>query len=102
METKACVGCGWCCLTDQCMESHRKHGYMPRCPEVFWDPFQQRYQCSMMLDPVQGLASRKALLQGKGCCAPLNPWRDDVRNRDHQPISPWEATESPEKTSTKG
>lgn len=82
MALKPCVGCGWCCLTDQCEESHRKYGYMLRCPEVFWDQSVRRYNCRMMLDPVSGAASRKALLQGKGCCAPLNPWRTDVRNRD--------------------
>lgn len=49
--SKPCVGCGWCCLTDPCMESHRKYGYMRRCPDLFWDEEKQRYMCGMMLDP---------------------------------------------------
>ncbi len=67
------------------MESHRKHGYLPRCPEIIWDVVNVRYTCRLMQDPVSGAASRKALLQGKGCCAPLNTWREDVRNRDPLP-----------------
>jgi len=67
------------------MESHRKHGYLPRCPEIVWDVENVRYNCRLMQDPVGGAASRKALLQGKGCCAPLNTWRDNVCNRDPLP-----------------
>ena len=67
------------------MESHRKHGYQPRCPEIVWDADSSRYNCRLMQDPVHGASSRKALLQGKGCCAPLNPWREHVRNRDPLP-----------------
>lgn len=81
--SKPCVGCGWCCLTDQCGESHRIHGYVPRCPEVYWDEAVHKYLCKLMLDPERGEEFRKALHSGVGCCAPLNDWRDDVRNRDN-------------------
>jgi hypothetical protein len=82
MVQTPCVGCGWCCLTDQCMESHRIHGYLPRCPEIEWDEQLGRYICLLMLDPLQGGAFKTALLEGRGCSAPLNPWRDNVCNRD--------------------
>ncbi|MDR3045970.1 MAG: hypothetical protein LBU75_17175 [Desulfovibrio sp.] len=43
-----CVGCGWCCLSDQCQVSHRLHGYVPRCPELIWDAPLGRYLCLLM------------------------------------------------------
>lgn len=78
----SCVGCGWCCLTDQCGESHRLHGYVSRCPEVFWHEGAGQYRCRLMMDPELGEHYRNTLHSGDGCCAPLNQWRDDVRNRD--------------------
>ncbi|HDQ41223.1 MAG TPA: hypothetical protein ENN39_09385 [Desulfonatronum sp.] len=65
------------------MESHRLHGYQPRCPELFWDNGQGRYLCRLAKDPVHGETFRRALLIGKGCCAPLNPWREEARNREN-------------------
>ncbi len=83
MSFKPCVGCGWCCLSDQCEVSHRKYGYRPRCPDLFWDEDAQRYVCLLMLDPVAGETARRELFAGQGCCAPLTTWRENVRNRDN-------------------
>lgn len=80
--SKPCVGCGWCCLDNQCEESHRQYGYMRRCPDLKWDDEQGRYLCLMMLDPEKGDQARRSNHEGQGCYAPLNKWRDDVRNRD--------------------
>ncbi len=72
------MGCGWCCLTDQCQESHILHGYRERCPEVYWDDGAGRYLCRL----AGQTRFRELLGMGQGCCAPLNGWRADVRNRD--------------------
>ncbi|MEF2145485.1 MAG: hypothetical protein V3573_08570 [Desulfovibrionaceae bacterium] len=76
------MGCGWCCISDQCEVSHRKYGYMRRCPDLYWDETAKRYLCRTMSDPVQGEDARRQLFEGQGCCAPLTHWREDVRNRD--------------------
>lgn len=55
---------------------------MPRCPDLLWDEAAGRYVCLLMRDTERGAAVRAALFEGQGCCAPLNAWRDDVRNRD--------------------
>ncbi len=82
MPSKPCVGCGCCCLSDPCEVSHRLYGYMPRCPDLLWDEAASRYVCLLMRDPERGAEVRAALGAGQGCCAPLNAWRADVRNRD--------------------
>ncbi|NDV28713.1 hypothetical protein [Desulfovibrio sp. JC010] len=82
MSGKPCVGCGWCCISDQCEVSHRKYGYMKRCPDLFWDESMNRYICLLMSDPDEGEDAKRQLFEGLGCCAPLMTWRDDVRNRD--------------------
>lgn len=64
------------------MDSHRRYGYLRRCPDLLWDEAAERYVCLLMRDPVLGAAVRRAQNEGGGCCAPLNDWRDDVRNRD--------------------
>lgn len=51
MSHTPCVGCGWCCLSDQCQVSHRLHGYLPRCPELVWDAARGRYLCLLMAPP---------------------------------------------------
>jgi len=72
------MGCGWCCLDAQCAESHILHGYLERCPELTWDEGLGLYRCRLA-----GIERfRKLLAMGEGCCAPLNPWRGDVRRRD--------------------
>lgn len=82
MSYLPCVGCGWCCLNDQCTDSMRRHGYLSRCPELSWDETAARYVCRTMLEGKSGDAVRHNQHAGLGCCAPLNPWRCDVRNRD--------------------
>ena len=82
IPSKPCVGCGWCCLDNPCAVSHRRHGYTRRCPDLHWDQDQGRYVCLVMLDHALEPEHREGLHRGEGCCAPLNPWRDDVRNRD--------------------
>jgi len=76
------VGCGWCCLNDQCHVSHELYGYCRPCPDIHWDEVRGRYVCQLMLDPAKREQYRTALYQGEGCCARFNPWRTDVRNRD--------------------
>lgn len=78
---KPCLGCGWCCLSDQCPESHRRYGYLKRCPDLFWDGSKKRYLCLLMDDPQIGEDVRQALHAGQGCCAPLCDWRADVKDR---------------------
>ncbi|THB63616.1 MAG: hypothetical protein D6E12_16540 [Desulfovibrio sp.] len=82
MSLTPCVGCGWCCLSDQCPTSHRKHGFLPRCPELLWDEEARRYTCVLMADPEHGAEYRYEIGEGEGCCAPLNSFRNEVRNRD--------------------
>lgn len=84
MSSKPCVGCGWCCLSDPCWVSHWRHGYTRRCPELYWDEELGRYMCAAMDDPEEGDYARRKLYEGQGCCAPDNPFRDDVRNRDRE------------------
>lgn len=64
------------------MDSMRYHGYQRRCPDLHWDKNQQRYTCLAMLDPNRADEMCFNQHTGKGCCAPLNPWRHDVKNRD--------------------
>ncbi len=80
-----CVGCGWCCLSDPCVESHILYGYQKRCPDLYWDDAAGRYQCRLAEDPVRGERFRFLLGVGEGCCARFNAWREDVRNRDDDP-----------------
>ncbi len=66
------------------MESHRRYGYMRRCPDLFWDEEKARYMCGLMLDPEMSEQVRKSQHEGQGCYAPLNAWREEVRNRDSE------------------
>lgn len=75
------MGCGWCCQDSQCDVSHRLYGYAPRCPDLFWDPGPERYLCRLAGHPERGAEFRAALGIGQGCCAPLNAWRGQVRER---------------------
>lgn len=81
MTSLPCVGCGWCCLDTPCDVSHRRYGYRERCPDLAWDEGAGRYLCRLAADPGLGAALREELGIGCGCCAPLNAWRDDVRER---------------------
>ena len=60
----------------------RRYGYLPRCPDLFWSDEQRRYLCRAMLEGEAQAAVRFNQHADKGCCAPLNSWRQDVRNRD--------------------
>ncbi|MDD4953076.1 MAG: hypothetical protein PHV85_11050 [Desulfovibrionaceae bacterium] len=82
MSAPSCIGCGWCCLSDQCEVSHQLYGYQKRCPDIYWDQARGRYLCRLFSDPAKGREHREALAAGDGCCGRFNPWRDDVRNRD--------------------
>jgi hypothetical protein len=64
------------------MESHRKYGYMRRCPDLFWDEEAGRYLCGLMLAPETAEQVKQSQHAGQGCYAPLNSWREEVRNRD--------------------
>jgi hypothetical protein len=77
----ACVGCGWCCLHDQCDYSHRLHGYVRRCPELVWDRGRGRYLCALVGNPEHDAAIRGNQFIDQGCCARANPWRAEVRFR---------------------
>lgn len=79
-----CVGCGWCCLADQCEVSHRLHGYQARCPELYWSDTVGCYRCALMSHPQYGELARRSCHAGKGCCAPLNTWRKDIRKREDE------------------
>lgn len=82
MSAVPCVGCGWCCISDQCRESHILHGYRKRCPELYWEASEARYKCRLAEDPEHGERYRFLLGVGQGCCARFNAWRGDVKNRD--------------------
>ena len=59
-----------------------RHGYLPHCPDLLWNDEQGRYLCRAMLEGESRVDVRYNQHAGKGCCAPLNAWRQDVRNRD--------------------
>ncbi|ABB37193.1 hypothetical protein Dde_0392 [Oleidesulfovibrio alaskensis G20] len=84
VSTRACTpcnGCGWCCLDHPCDESVYLHGYTDRCPELCWSKSRNRYLCRLAADAVRGRRFRDNLRMGEGCCAPQNPWRQNVRQR---------------------
>jgi hypothetical protein len=79
--TQPCVGCGFCCLKTPCGASLRIHGTTDVCPELNWNG--SRYECKLMTRPGQiGERYRKELYAGAGCCAGLNSWRKEVKERD--------------------
>lgn len=76
LETKPCIGCGYCCAKAQCIISIRIYGRTRRCPSLRWNG--QRHVCVLMLD--QNLLYqqyRKELGEGLGCCSSLNSWRSE-------------------------
>jgi hypothetical protein len=64
------------------VESHILYGYLPRCPDLYWDKASHCYRCRLAEDPQHGERFRFLLGVGHGCCAPLNPWREAIRCRD--------------------
>lgn len=81
MKVKTCVGCGFCCLKAICEVGARLYGPgVTQCPALEWK--ESRYVCKLMeLPGDQGLAYRLELYAGEGCCAGLNTWRQDVKDR---------------------
>lgn len=69
------------------MESHILYGYRKRCPDLYWDAVGGIYRCRLAEDPERGERFRFLLGVGEGCCAPLNTWRNDVKNRDEDSTS---------------
>lgn len=83
LRISECVGCGWCCIKTQCGVSLRLHGKQNRCPELIWSIDENRYFCRLMtFETSLSDAYKKELYAGEGCCASLNSWRRDIRNRD--------------------
>lgn len=68
-----CVGCGYCCIKVPCTRSLATFGKLD-CPALVWNG--ERYRCAMAEE------WGAELYMGEGCCAALNTWRLDVRNRD--------------------
>lgn len=81
IPVKECVGCGWCCWKTPCWVSIRIHGTaIAPCPELRWNG--TRHVCKLMeMEGQLGANYRKELFAGEGCCANLNSWRRDIRNR---------------------
>jgi len=83
MKVQPCVGCGHCCITAKCGAAQRLYPAADRCPKLRWDEGEGRYFCELMELPGEvGLAYRKELYAGEGCCQNLNSWRLDVKRRD--------------------
>jgi len=70
---KQCVGCGYCCITAKCSIGLFLYGQNGRCPALKWNG--RRYLCELVD------LFKDALAIGAGCCAPLNTWREKVRER---------------------
>jgi len=70
---KSCVGCGYCCITATCSIGLYLYGLNVRCPALKWNG--KRYLCELVD------LYKNALAIGEGCCAPLNTWRERVRDR---------------------
>jgi hypothetical protein len=73
---KQCVGCGYCCITAMCSIGLHVFGKVGKCPALTWNG--HRYICEIADLFVN------ALNIGKGCCAPLNTWRERVRERKEE------------------
>jgi hypothetical protein len=87
-ESRACVGCGYCCIKNTCTFGRYRHPEAEgrRCPELFWNG--KRYVCRMMDLPRMGDFYRDQLQVGDGCASYLNPWREEVRERREDEIPP--------------
>ena len=72
-----CVGCGYCCMKVLCFQAFEKYNFIRgRCPELYWNG--EMYRCKAIEE-----SETFALLlsEGEGCCANLNTWRWNVRER---------------------
>lgn len=96
METKECVGCGFCCIKAPCVAALRLYPGATICPQLIWDEEKNRYICGLMTLPGNlGLEYQKELAAGAGCCMNLNDWRKDIKKRTpdkqgtlYNPLSP--------------
>ena len=80
MNTRLCVGCGYCCMKTPCDASRRLYSGATICPQLLW--IDNRYECGLMKIPgMIGEGYRKELYAGEGCCSGLNTWRKDVKPR---------------------
>lgn len=76
-EEHICVGCGYCCITAQCVPSVMVYNIKERCPDLIWNG--SRYICRL-IDKIPDM--NKVLAIGEGCCSPLfNTWRTNVTER---------------------
>ena len=82
LKVKPCVGCGFCCITAKCSAGQRLYPSAKTCPALLWSDEKNRYYCDLMSLPGNiGFEYRKELYAGEGCCAGLNSWRNDIKNR---------------------
>ena len=76
---KPCIGCGHCCIKSPCSYELMKHGDRDEiCPELIWSVEDNRYICKAILNNPK---VARALYAGEGCCANMNSWRWDVKER---------------------
>ena len=81
MNTRRCVGCGYCCMKTPCDASRRLYPGATICPQLFW--VMDRYECGLMkIAGLVGEGYREELAAGEGCCSSLNSWRQDVKQRN--------------------
>jgi len=80
MNTRRCVGCGYCCMKTPCDASRRLYPGATICPQLFW--VMDRYECGLMkIAGLVGEGYREELAAGEGCCSSLNSWRQDIKPR---------------------
>jgi hypothetical protein len=68
-----CNGCGFCCIKAQCLLSVKLFGRCDICPALEW--IGSRHICRL------AKGHSEELYIGAGCCASLNSWRKDLKDR---------------------
>ena len=81
MRVSKCVGCGFCCIKSACVLGQMWNNSEPweRCPSLVWNG--SRYICDIIADRPDDDSLRIELGVGEGCCANLNSWRRNVKER---------------------
>jgi len=74
-----CVGCGWCCYTQPCMEGYRHGATYGRCKFLVYHD--ERWWCEILESMPEGREKEQAKADmggiGMGCPSTLfNEWRD--------------------------
>ena len=89
MQTRECVGCGFCCRKAPCWVAQRVFGSVTECPALMWDEKQERWFCDLCRKPGDmGAQYRKELYVGEGCCCGLNSDRQNIpRPKRNVPIN---------------